>query len=53
MKENQDVMKQQLNEIMNAQEEYQISINRQLNKRKNDQMEVRQDCFILFRLHGD
>ena len=48
MKENLDVMKQQLNEIMNAQEEYQVSINRQLNKRKHDQMEVRQDCFVLF-----
>jgi hypothetical protein len=53
MKENQDVIKQQLNEIMNAQEEYQRSINRQLNKRKHDQMEVRQDCFVFFRLHGD
>jgi hypothetical protein len=48
MEKNQDVIKQQLNEIMNAQEEYQGSINRQLNKKKHDQMEVKRDCFCPF-----
>jgi predicted kinase len=48
MKERQDAVMQQLNEIMNVQEENQESINRQLNKRKHDQMEVRQECFCPF-----
>jgi gas vesicle protein len=40
MKERQDTVMQQLNEIMNVQEENQESINRQ--------MEVRHDCFCPF-----
>jgi hypothetical protein len=42
MEKNQDVMKQQPKEIMNAQEEYQGSINRP------DQMEVSRDYFCPF-----
>ena len=48
LKERQDVMMQQLNEIQNAQQEYQGPMNENLNelKRKHDQMEVRHDCFF-------